>query len=68
MEWKRSLDFATPKGKVTAAKAIIAFANRDPDNATRACDGEAYLVVGVSRLAATIHWPHSARASARYWH
>jgi hypothetical protein len=48
LEWKRSLDFATPKGKVTAAKAIIAFANRDPDNAARACDSEAYLVVGVS--------------------
>lgn len=48
VEWKSTLDFATAKGKFTAAKAIIAFANRDPANAARECDGEGYLVVGVS--------------------
>lgn len=48
LEWKSSLDLDVAKGKVTAAKAIIAFANRDPVNAARECGGEAYLVVGVS--------------------
>lgn len=49
VEWKRTLDFGTASGKFTAAKAIIAFANRDPANAARECEGEGYLVVGVSR-------------------
>jgi len=48
VEWKSTLDFTTPKGKFSAAKAIIAFANRDPAHAARACGGEAYLVVGAS--------------------
>jgi hypothetical protein len=48
LEWKSSLNFATAKDKVSAAKAIIAFANRDPGNAARECEGDAYLVVGVS--------------------
>lgn len=45
--WKRALDFDSAHGKFTAAKAIIALANRDPANAARTCGGEAYLVVGV---------------------
>lgn len=48
MEWKSAVAFTTPEGKFTAAKAITAFANRDPVNAARQCAGEAYLVVGVS--------------------
>lgn len=48
VEWKSTLDFSKAKDKVSAAKAIIAFANRDPVNAARECGGEAYLVVGVS--------------------
>lgn len=48
LEWKSTLDFTKAKDKVTAAKAIIAFANRDPANAARECEGEGYLVVGVS--------------------
>lgn len=48
VEWKSTLDFSKPKDKVSAAKAIIAFANRDPANAARECEGEGYLVVGVS--------------------
>ncbi|GAH43739.1 unnamed protein product [marine sediment metagenome] len=46
LEWKSSLNFAMAKDKVTAAKAIIAFANRDPGNAARECEGDAYLVRG----------------------
>lgn len=48
VEWKSTLDFSKAKDKVSAAKAIIAFANRDPANAARECQGEGYLVVGVS--------------------
>lgn len=48
VEWKSTLDLATPKGKFAAAKAIIAFANRDPANAARECEGDGYLIVGVS--------------------
>jgi hypothetical protein len=48
VEWKSTLDFSKAKDKVSAAKAIIAFANRDPANAARECEGEGYLVVGVS--------------------
>lgn len=47
-EWKSALDFSKTKDKVSAAKAIIGFANRDPSNAARECEGEAYLIVGVS--------------------
>ena len=35
VEWKSTLDFSKAKDKVSAAKAIIAFANRDPVNAAR---------------------------------
>ncbi len=48
VEWKSTLDFSMARDKVAAAKAIIAFANRDPANAARECEGEGYLVVGVS--------------------
>jgi hypothetical protein len=48
VEWKSTLDFSKAKDKVSAAKAIIALANRDPANAARECEGEGYLVVGVS--------------------
>ncbi|MDT5356749.1 MAG: hypothetical protein QOJ56_5281 [Mycobacterium sp.] len=48
LEWKSSLDLDSAHGKFTAAKAIIAFANREPAAAARDCDGEGYFVVGVS--------------------
>ncbi|MFF5790376.1 hypothetical protein ACFY8P_36065 [Streptomyces sp. NPDC012693] len=52
LEWKSTLDFR-PKNKADKsarahlARAIIGFANRQPDIALRNMEGHAYLVVGV---------------------
>lgn len=48
VEWKSALDFGSKADRFAAARAIIAFANRDPVSAARDCGGEAYLVVGVA--------------------
>jgi hypothetical protein len=47
LEWKSSLDLSTPAGRFAVAKAILGFANRSPDQALLACEGTAYMVVGV---------------------
>jgi len=48
LECKSQLDFGSKADRFAAARAIIAFANRDPVSAARDCGGEAYLVVGVA--------------------
>lgn len=48
VEWKSTLDFGSKADRFAAARAIIAFANRDPVSSGRDCGGEAYLVVGVA--------------------
>ena len=48
LECKSTLDFGSKADRFAAARAIIAFANRDPVSAGRDCGGEAYLVVGVA--------------------
>jgi hypothetical protein len=46
IEWKSELDLTLPDGFGSIAHHILAFANRDPDYASAACEGYGYLVVG----------------------
>ncbi len=48
LEWKSTLDLDEASGVFHIARAVLGFSNRAPDPAARACDGFAYLVVGVS--------------------
>nr|WP_246321735.1 ATP-binding protein [Nocardioides panzhihuensis] len=48
IEFKADLDPSTKDGAATIAKAIVAFANRDPSRAQRWCGGHAYLVIGLA--------------------
>jgi hypothetical protein len=47
LEWKGSLDLAAKKDRTKIVKAVLGFANRQPDEAARAFGGCAYLLVGV---------------------
>ncbi|WP_405533729.1 hypothetical protein OG592_41655 (plasmid) [Streptomyces avidinii] len=47
LEWKSDLDVSKPDGAFGVARAILGFANRMPDVATRWAGGHAYLLVGV---------------------
>ncbi|WP_327722144.1 hypothetical protein OG381_47230 [Streptomyces sp. NBC_00490] len=47
LEWKSSLEMDKAHGQFTVAKAILGFANRMPDVASRWTEGHAYLLVGV---------------------
>ena len=53
LEWKGSLALGgrDATGRATIAKAVLGFANRDPNAAARAMSGCAYLLVGVSPAA-----------------
>lgn len=53
LEWKNGLDPTKAAGKFAVAKAILGFANRPVEQAQLACDGVAYMVVGVEPGAAT---------------
>ncbi len=46
MEWKSGLDLLTRPAQFALARAILGFANRDPDTATRPFAGTAYVLVG----------------------
>lgn len=48
IEFKADLDPTSKEGAATIAKAIVAFANRDPDRAQRWCAGHAYIVIGLA--------------------
>jgi hypothetical protein len=48
LEWKSSLDLESAAGKFAVAKAILGFANRSIDQASLACQGTAYMIVGVA--------------------
>lgn len=52
LEWKNGLDLTKAAGKFAVAKAILGFANRSVDQARSACEGIAYMVVGVEPGAA----------------
>ncbi|RAU99105.1 hypothetical protein [Mycolicibacter senuensis] len=52
LEWKNGLDLTKAAGKFAAAKAILGFANRSVEQAKLACEGAAYMVVGVEPGAA----------------
>lgn len=47
LEWKSSLDLNTAAGKFAVAKAVLGFANRPVEQAQLACEGVAYMAVGV---------------------
>jgi hypothetical protein len=47
LEWKRTLDLTTPEGRSAVSKAVLGFANRAVEEAQLACEGVAYMVVGV---------------------
>ncbi|MEM6108468.1 RNA-binding domain-containing protein [Mycobacterium sp. 050272] len=47
LEWKSSLNLGVVEGRFAVAKAILGFANRSVAEAQRACEGVAYMVVGV---------------------
>ncbi len=53
LEWKNGLDLTKAAGKFAVAKAILGFANRSVEQAQLACEGVAYMVVGVEPGAAT---------------
>jgi hypothetical protein len=48
IEFKADLDPNTKDGAAAIAKAVIAFANRDPDRAQRWCRGHAFVVLGLA--------------------
>lgn len=52
LEWKNSVDLTKAAGKFAVAKAILGFANRSVEQAQLACEGVAYMVVGVEPGAA----------------
>ncbi|ORJ52612.1 AlbA family DNA-binding domain-containing protein [Mycobacterium simiae] len=80
LEWKSTLNVSVVEGRFPVAKAILGFANRSVTEAHRACEGVAYMVVGVepdnaSGVAAIDHaslsqglktYVDSARWSLRY--
>lgn len=47
LEWKGSLDLSSKRDLTKIVKAVLSFANRQPDEASRAFGGCAYLLVGV---------------------
>lgn len=47
IEWKSQLDLTTAHGLFKIGKAVLSFANREPDVAQLKAEGAAYLVVGV---------------------
>lgn len=47
LEWKSGLDLTKPAGKFVVAKTILGFANRSVEQAQLACEGVAYMAVGV---------------------
>jgi hypothetical protein len=47
IEFKASLDPTTVDGRFTVAKAIVAFANRDPDVAAKWLTGHAVIIIGL---------------------
>jgi hypothetical protein len=52
LEWKSSLEMSSAEGKFAVSKAILGFANRAVDHAQLACEGLAYMLVGVKPGAA----------------
>lgn len=52
LEWKNGLDVSKAAGRFSVAKAILGFANRSVEQAQLACEGAAYMVVGVQPGAA----------------
>jgi hypothetical protein len=52
IEWKSSLDLSVAEGKFVVSKAILGFANRSVDQASLACEGAAYMLIGAEPGAA----------------
>jgi hypothetical protein len=47
LEWKRGYDLTRKQGRVSTAKHLIGFANREPATASQTSEGYAYLLLGV---------------------
>lgn len=47
IEFKANVDFSTREHRPVVAKAIVAFANRDPERARQWLDGRALVVIGL---------------------
>jgi hypothetical protein len=54
-----------PHGKFTAARAILAFANRSPKVAAHACEGVAYVIVGAEPRMSRVSCVSTTHPSAR---
>lgn len=52
LEWKNGLDVSKTAGRFSVAKAILGFANCSVEQSQLACEGAAYMVVGVQPGAA----------------
>lgn len=63
LEWKSSLDFNTAAGRFAIAKAILGFANRDPELAALTCEGVAYMIVGAEPQSAPAGFPQLDHAA-----
>lgn len=48
IEWKSTLDLTATAGHVHLSRAILGFANRDPQKCTQPCGGTAYVLAGVA--------------------
>lgn len=46
IEWKSALDLGSAQGKASVIRCVLGMANRDPDLASRYCEGRGYMVVG----------------------
>lgn len=52
LEWKSGLELTSAAGKFAMTKAILGFSNRSVEQAQLACEGVAYMLVGVQPLTA----------------
>ena len=48
IEWKSDIDLGAKEWQAEVARQILGFANRDPDQAGRSCEGCAYFVGGAA--------------------
>jgi hypothetical protein len=46
IEWKSDLDLTQAPGRFKTARAILSFANRMPDTASKTCGGLAFVIIG----------------------
>ena len=62
IEWKATIDLTEKPRRAQVAKHLIGFANRDPETAQRAFEGNGYLIVGAEPGRLTGMQVHDAAA------